>query len=78
MINMRMLFLFNTIRKSYPMCIRNFKILGEVVPEKFLTKHFIREKEKWKNNGTDKHEDAGSFFHDTKGRIQCLYQISKS
>ena len=29
------------------MFIRNFKILGTVVPEKFWTKNFIGEKEKW-------------------------------
>ena len=31
-------------KKSYPMFIRNFKILGAVVPEKSLTKNFIGEK----------------------------------
>ena len=47
------------------MFIRNFKILGVLVPEKSLMKNFIGEKEKWTNKGNDKHEGAYSALHDT-------------
>ena len=36
------------------MFVPNFKILGQVVPEKSLTENFVREKEKWTYKGTDK------------------------
>ena len=39
---------------SLPSFVPNFKILGQVVPEKSLTENFVREKEKWTNKGTDK------------------------
>ena len=49
--------------KSYPMFIRNFKIISAVVIKKSLTKFFIEEKEKWTNKGNEKHEDADSVLH---------------
>ena len=36
------------------MFVPNFKILGQVVAEKSLTKKFFGKKEKWTNKGTDK------------------------
>ena len=30
-----------------------------------MTKHFISEKEKWTNEGNDKHGDADCVLHDT-------------
>ena len=48
------------------MFIRNFKILGAVVPEKSLTKTFIGEKEKRTNKGNDKNEDADSVLCNKK------------
>ena len=35
-------------------CIQNLKTLSEIEAEKFPTESFVREKEKWKNKGTDK------------------------
>ena len=60
------------------MFVPNFKILGEAVAEKSVTKNFIWEKEKWTNKGNDKHENAESLLHNTSNHTQCLYQISKS
>ena len=60
------------------MFVQNFKILGAVVLEKSLTKHFIREKEKQINKGNDKHEDADPLLKYTSSHTQCLYHISKS
>ena len=34
---------------------------------------FIGEKEKWRNKGNDKHEDADSLLHNTTSGIHCLY-----
>ena len=73
---MRMLIL-TQYNKLYQMLIQNFKIIGEVALEISLMKYFIGEKEKWTNTGNDKYENADSFLHDTSGRTQCLYQISK-
>ena len=60
------------------MFVPNFKILGEVVPEKSSTKHFIGEKEKWTNKGSDKHENVESPLHNASSHTKCLYQVSKS
>ena len=59
------------------MFVQNLKVLGVVVPEKSVTKYFIGEKEKWANEGNDKHEDADSLLHNTSSHTQGLYQISK-
>ena len=42
-----------------------------------MTKIYIAGKEKWRNKGNDKHEDADSFLHNTS-HTECLYQISQS
>ena len=60
------------------MCIQNFKTVALIRAEKFLTKTFFGEKEKWTNKGNEKHEDADFLLHDTTCHTQCLYQISKS
>ena len=36
------------------MFVPNFKILGQVVAEKSVTKNIFGKKEKWTNKGTDK------------------------
>ena len=48
------------------MFVPNFAILGvvHVLPEKSLTKNFMREKKKT-NEGNDKHEDADPVLHNT-------------
>ena len=61
-----------------PSFVPNFKILGQVVPEKSLTENFVREKEKWTNKGTDKQYVADSLLHSTTCHYQALYQISRS
>ena len=43
----------------------NLKILSQVVPEKSLTENFVREKEKWTNEGTDNQYVAESQIHST-------------
>ena len=63
---------------SLPSFVPNFKILGQVVPEKSLTEKFVREKEKWANKGTDKQYVADSLLHSTTCHYQALYQISRS
>ena len=60
------------------MFVPNFKILGQVVAEKSLTKNIFGKKEKWTNKGTDKPYVADSLIHGTTCYTQCLYQISKS
>ena len=77
MINMGMLILSYKTQEGVPMFIQNFKILVAVGPKKSLTKNSIGEKEKWKNIGNNKHEDADCVLHNTTSHIQCLYQISK-
>ena len=44
-------------------CIQNLKTLAQihVEAEKSVTENFVREKEKWKNKGTDKQYVADSF-----------------
>ena len=64
-------------KKLHPVFIRNFKIIGTVVPEKSLTKNFIREKEKWTSKGNDENKYSHSVLNNTTSHTQCLYQISK-
>ena len=47
------------------MFVQNFKILGQVVAEKYLTKNIFGKKEKWTNKGTDKPYVADSLIHST-------------
>ena len=49
------------------MYVPNFKIQGEVVPEK----QFICEKEKWTNKGNGRHENAESLLHNTSSYTKC-------
>ena len=64
------LILCYTVQLVITKLVPNFKILGQVVPEKSLTENFIREKEKWTNKGTDKQYVADSLLHSTT----CHYQ----
>ena len=40
-------------------------------PEKYVTKIFTNEKEKWTNKGNNKHDAADSLFHNTRSHTQC-------
>ena len=62
----------------YQALYQNFKILGQVVPEKSLTENFVKEKAKWTNKGTDKQYVADYLLHSTTCHYQALYQISRS
>ena len=62
-------------KKSYPMSVSNCKIIGPVVPEKFLIEIFIIEKETWINKGNDKQEKPDSLLHNTASHIQHLVII---
>ena len=68
-----MLVLSYTIQLVIPNVVK-FKFLGAVVPETFVTKKFIWEKEKWTNKqGNDKHENAESLLHNTSSHTQIFY-----
>ena len=54
------------------------KTLSQIEAEKFVTEHFVREKEKWTNKGTDKQYVADSPIHSTTCHNQALYKISRS
>ena len=60
------------------MFVPNFKILGQVVPEKYLTKISIfitLELENWKERKTDKKgtdKQYDSLLHDTTYHTRCL------
>ena len=56
MTSMRMLILSYTIQSVIPNVCTKF----QVVLEKSVTKNFIREKEKWTNEGNHEHENAES------------------
>ena len=43
-----------------------------------LTENLIGEKEKWKNKGNYKQQEADSLLHNTTSHTQHLYQIAKS
>ena len=42
------------------MCIRNLKTLALIEAEKSVTENSIGEKEKWRNKGNGKHQEADS------------------
>ena len=58
-------------------CIQNLKTLAQIEAEKSVTENFVREKEKWTNEGTDKQYVADSLLHSTTCHYQALYQISR-
>ena len=60
------------------MFVLNFKILGQVVPEKSLTKISIfitLEIEKRKKEGKDKSQYHGFVYSNILGCPQCVYKI---
>ena len=46
--------------------------------EKSIKEFFVREKEKWKNKGTDMQYVADFLIHSQTVHSQALYQISRS
>ena len=59
--------------------VLKFRILTQVVAEKYLTRKIsIGEKENWTNKGTDKQYVAILLLHNTTHHYQALYQISES
>ena len=57
------------------MFLPDFNILGTVIPETSVTKHFIGEKENWTNKGNAKHKDAESLLNDTSNHTHSSHRL---
>ena len=60
------------------LCIQNLKTMSKKEAEKSVIENFVREKEKWTNEGTDKQYVTDSFIHSKTVHYKALYQISRS
>ena len=71
-------FVFSNVFGCPYVAYKLLKTLAQIEAEKSVTENFVREKEKWTNERTDKQYVADSLLHSSTCHYQALYQISRS